>query len=124
MPPRRILVIDDEVAVLELIRRVLSDESYVVQGALDGRTGLAQVAAFQPDLILCDYRMPDLSGQDVCTLLAADAATRHLPVIIMSAYRAELAPLPPNCLLFLRKPFGLQQLLDSLDDVLGAPDRA
>jgi two-component system, OmpR family, phosphate regulon response regulator PhoB len=124
MPPRRILAIDDEASVLELIRRVLSDESYVVQGASDGRTGLAQVAAFQPDLILCDYRMPDLTGQDVCTLLAADAATRHIPVIIMSAYRAELAPLPPNCLLFLRKPFSLQQLLDSLDDVLGAADRS
>jgi two-component system phosphate regulon response regulator PhoB len=122
MPPRRILVIDDEATVLELIRRVLSEASYTVQGALDGRTGLAQVAAFQPDLILCDYRMPEVTGHDVCTLLAGDAATRHIPVIIMSAYRAELAPLPPNCLLFLRKPFSVQQLLDSLDDVLGAGD--
>jgi CheY-like chemotaxis protein len=85
MPLRRILAIDDEAAVLEVIRQVLSDAAYVVQGAPDGRAGLAQVATFAPDLILCDYRMPDLTGQDVCTLLAAGAATRHLPVIVMSA---------------------------------------
>jgi CheY-like chemotaxis protein len=120
---RRILVIDDDPPILTMVRDILEEEGFSISTAVNGKEGLNQIARAQPDLILCDERMPGLAGHEVCAQLYADPASRSIPVIIMSAHSYELAPTPPNCLLFLRKPFQYLDLMHAISDILGDSDR-
>lgn len=81
----RILVVDDIEANVRLLQAKLSAEYFDVLTATDGRTALARAVADQPDLILLDVMMPDLDGFEVCRRLKADAATRHIPVVMVTA---------------------------------------
>jgi len=62
----KILLIDDDALMLNLIKEILQADPYEIKTALNGSEGLALAAAFQPDLILCDINLPDLSGLDLC----------------------------------------------------------
>ena len=81
----RILVVDDIEANVRLLQAKLSAEYYDVLTASDGATALASAAADQPDLILLDVMMPGLDGFEVCRRLKDDAATRHIPVVLITA---------------------------------------
>jgi len=81
----RILVVDDIEANVRLLQAKLSAEYYDVLTASDGVTALAMAAADQPDVILLDVMMPGLDGFEVCRRLKADAATRHIPVVMVTA---------------------------------------
>ena len=81
----RILVVDDIEANVRLLQAKLSAEYYDVLTAPDGYTALAAAAAEQPDLILLDVMMPGLDGFEVCRRLKAGAATRHIPVVMVTA---------------------------------------
>jgi len=119
---RTILVIDDDPPILAMVRDILEEEGFAISTAGNGKEGLNHITRARPDLILCDERMPGLAGHEVCARLYADPASQHIPVIIMSAHSDELAPTPPNCLLFLRKPFQYADLIHAIDDILGADD--
>ena len=79
-----ILVVDDEPANLQVLRTILQDD-YHLQFARDGEKALEIVSASPPDLILLDVMMPGVSGMDVCRQLKAQADTRHIPVIFVTA---------------------------------------
>lgn len=81
----RILVVDDIEANVRLLQAKLSAEYYDVLTAPDGVTALAIAAADQPDVILLDVMMPGLDGFETCRRLKADAATRHIPVVMVTA---------------------------------------
>lgn len=81
----RILVVDDIEANVRLLQAKLSAEYYDVLTASDGVTALHLAAADQPDVILLDVMMPGLDGFEVCRRLKADAATRHIPVVMVTA---------------------------------------
>jgi CheY-like chemotaxis protein len=83
----RVLVIDDEPDVVRLIVKVLSGRGHVVQTARDGATALARVASEPPDVILIDSDLPKIDGAEVCRRIKSNAATRALPIVMMtSAY--------------------------------------
>ena len=63
---KKILVIDDELAIRDLLEFVLKRENYQVKTAENGSTGLVEIDSFQPDLILLDLMLPDYSGYDLC----------------------------------------------------------
>ena len=81
----RILVIDDIDANVRLLEAKLSADYYEVLTATDGVTGLAVAAAEQPDIILLDVMMPGMDGFQVCRRLKDDPATRHIPVVLVTA---------------------------------------
>lgn len=81
----RILVVDDIEANVRLLQVKLSAEYFDVLTAQDGVTALAVAAAEQPDLILLDVMMPGLDGFEVCRRLKAGSATRHIPVVLVTA---------------------------------------
>jgi len=89
---RRILVVDDEEATRVLaaacIRHVLGEEYQVLQAA-NGREGVAVAERERPDLILLDIMMPDVDGFEVCRQLKASAATKHIPVVFLTALGQE-----------------------------------
>jgi len=115
-----ILVIDDDPAVVQVISDILHEEGYAVAAARDGLEGLRKATRQPPDLILCDERMPSLAGHEVCQKLFSDPQTRAIPVVMMSAHSYEVMPGTPNCLMFLRKPFQYQTLVNTVEDVIGA----
>jgi two-component system phosphate regulon response regulator PhoB len=82
----RILVVDDDVDVRKLLRRMLSIEGYAVAEAPDGLSALAEVEAFTPDLILLDIMMP---GQDGLDVLEGLRRTSLVPVILLTAKNEE-----------------------------------
>jgi two-component system cell cycle response regulator len=81
----RILVVDDIEANVRLLQAKLTAEYYDVSVAYDGQSALEIAAAEQPDIILLDVMMPGLDGFEVCRRLKSDIATRHIPVVLVTA---------------------------------------
>lgn len=81
----RVLVIDDEPDVVRLIVKILSGRGHVVQVARDGASALARVRNERPEVILLDSDLPKIDGAEVCRRIKTDAATRDLPVVMMTA---------------------------------------
>lgn len=82
---KKILVIDDERDVLEVVRSVLKTKGYTVRCAEGGEEGLRQAEAEEPDLIICDLMMPRVSGLEVLKRLHARPKFENTPIIILSA---------------------------------------
>ena len=83
--PARILVVDDTPMNVKLLEGVLAGHGYAVITAPSGAVALERVRAEQPDLVLLDVVMPEMSGYEVCRRLRADEATRLLPVVMVTA---------------------------------------
>jgi DNA-binding response OmpR family regulator len=109
---RRILIVDDEPSVRDVMATVLIDAGYSVQTAADGRIALKIIDDARPDLIITDVMMPHLDGWAL--LDHARERDPALPVILMSAgdwIRARrMMPLPDHAV-FLAKPFAIEELL-------------
>jgi two-component system, cell cycle response regulator len=103
----RILVVDDIVPNVRLLEARLSAEYYDVYTANDGPSGIAKAQEVRPDIILLDVMMPGMDGFEVCRRLKADAATRHIPVVLVTALdgrRDRLQGLESGADDFLTKP--------------------
>ncbi len=85
MKPKRILVVDDEPRVREMIEFRLRQYGYDVLQAADGREALTVARKEQPDLVLLDVMMPELDGFQVCSRLKQHEATEHIPVVMLTA---------------------------------------
>lgn len=83
----RILIVDDEPAVADLIEAVLKEEGYVVAIARDGPQGLMLARDWLPDLILMDVMLPGVDGATAIRRLKAQPATADIPIVVMSAGR-------------------------------------
>lgn len=85
----RILVVDDEKDLVNLLRYNLEKENFEVDSAYNGSSVQACVQATMPHLIILDLMLPDRSGYDICRDLKADANTRHIPIIMLTARSSE-----------------------------------
>jgi DNA-binding response OmpR family regulator len=83
--PARILVVDDERNNRQLLEVMLTPEGYLVEIATSGEEALAMVAQQPPDLIVLDVMMPGMDGYQVAARIKASDATRHIPVIMLTA---------------------------------------
>ncbi|HEY0705468.1 MAG TPA: response regulator transcription factor [Polyangia bacterium] len=86
----RVLVIEDEVDLRDLLQYNLKAAGYDVITAVDGATGLDLARAQRPDLVLLDLMLPDTSGLDVCRLLKSHADTRDIQVVMVTARGEEI----------------------------------
>ena len=123
---RRVLVVDDHPPVIIIIRKVLEGGGFRVLSARTGDECLAAVHAEQPDLLILDLVMPGMDGLEVLRTLRQDPETRHLPVIVLTAWRSEGDEL--NGRLggadrYLTKPFRTAELVAAVEEVLAAPAR-
>ena len=89
MSKKKILVVEDEQALLTLQSMLLSIEGYTVEGVMDGQTALDVVETMKPDLILLDIMLPEVDGFQVCRQLKSNEATRHIPIIILTAKKSK-----------------------------------
>jgi len=120
--PRTVVCIEDEPGVIELIRLILERRGLKVVGAVSGMEGLEVVRQIQPSLVLLDLMMPGMDGWEVYRRMKADAMMKTIPVIIVTA-KAEgidevLAKHIAKVDDYIKKPFSLQELLQSIERVL------
>ncbi len=110
----RILVIEDEPDLQEILAYNLRKEGFEVLQALAGATGLALARSQAPDLVLLDLMLPDLPGTDVCRVLKADPGTRAIPVLMLTAKgeeRDRILGFELGVEDYVVKPFSVRELL-------------
>jgi DNA-binding response OmpR family regulator len=122
---RRILVVDDEPEIRALLERALTARGFTVETAPDGEEGLARIASRPPALVLLDAMLPHIHGFEVARRLRADARTRDLPVVMMTAvYRgwrfAQDARDVYGAEDYIEKPFRLDDVVRRIESVLEA----
>lgn len=110
----RILVVDDQLINVQLLKRKLEREKMTVIAAYSGQEALDAVADDRPDLILLDVMMPDMDGIEVCTRLQADENTRSIPVIFITARNSKegkIEGLAVGAVDYITKPIDLDETL-------------
>jgi len=117
----KILVVDDEPDVVEVVGFRLQKEGYDVISAHDGPSGLAIALAKQPDLIVLDIMMPGIDGFEVFRRLKADQRTANIPVIMLTA-KADSPSVAKGWMEgvdnYITKPFDVEDLVKSVKGVL------
>ncbi len=120
--PRRVVYIEDEQEMIELVRLILSRKGFEVIGAYGGREGLEKVHQENPDLVLLDLMMPDMDGWDVYQQMKSGETTRHIPVIVVTAKAQSIDKVLGLHIAkvddYISKPFSPQELVDSVEKVL------
>ena len=117
----RILVVEDDLELIELLKFNLAKAGFQVGVATDGAKALHRVRSHPPDLVLLDLMLPELDGLAVCEILRRDAATRDLPVIILTAISSQLgriAGMGAGANDYITKPFRVKDLLKRIQAVL------
>jgi CheY-like chemotaxis protein len=121
----RILVAEDEERIRRILLLQLELEGYEVGAAASGQECLARVRTYRPDLLILDYLLPDLSGDEIIGALRRETATLSLPVILLSGLDRELIEpelLSDERVLFLSKPFENPGLLSLVEQALASVD--
>ena len=122
----RVLVVDDDPVILELLRINFEIEGYEVLAATDGEQGLAKAREEEPDVVLCDIMMPRLDGIEVVTQLRGDPRTAHLPIVLLSAKAQKVEVdrgLAAGADDYVTKPFDPLELLERVNAVLAKSRR-
>jgi two-component system response regulator VicR len=118
---KRILCIEDEPEMIDLIRLILGRRGYEVLGAAGGIEGARLVRETLPDLVLLDLMMPDMDGWEVYQQMKADNSTRNIPVIVVTAKAQNIDKVLGLHIAkvddYIAKPFGPQELMDSVEKV-------
>lgn len=117
----RILVVDDEEDLAELVRYNLTKEGYVVTCVGSGEQALGEARAQVPDLIVLDLLLPKVDGLDVCKQLKSDPRTQHIPIVMLTAKSEEVdmvTGLECGADDYITKPFSPRVLLARIRSVL------
>src|SRR5258708_12464149 len=96
---KRILIIEDDRDIVELVRYNLANEGFQVQAAFDGTSGLTSLKKTPPDLLLLDLILPKVSALDICREVRRDHPLTRLPILMLTAPAQQ--PHPPHHLALL-----------------------
>jgi two-component system, OmpR family, phosphate regulon response regulator PhoB len=122
---KRILIVEDEAHMMEMLKFRLVENQYEVATAADGYAALIQVRNFKPDLIILDLMLPKMDGYTICRLLKCNDEYRTIPVMILSARSNEediRRGLAMGADVFMKKPYDPPVLLEKIRELL-ARDR-
>ena len=114
MAGERILVVEDESAIVDIVCRALRRHGYETESAGDGDAALDKAATLRPDLVILDLMLPKMDGWEVCRRLRATPETASAPVIMLTARRDErdvLEGLEIGADDYIKKPFSLAELV-------------
>jgi twitching motility two-component system response regulator PilH len=118
----RILCVEDEAGMLDLLRLILEAADYVFLGARDGAEGLEVMRNEQPDLVLLDLMLPEIDGAEVLLRKKQDPSIQHIPVIAVTALTSPFDQLMwrrrTEIRDYVTKPFKRRELLDTIAQVL------
>jgi len=116
----RVLVVDDEKDVVELVKFLLERDGHQVLEAFNGREALERAFAEHPDLIILDIMMPEMDGYTVNARLTESDSTRRIPVIILTAkgQMRDVFEMASNVAFYMEKPFDPKHLREKIQEVL------
>ena len=121
---KSVVCIEDEPEMIDLIKLILGRKGVELAGAMGGREGLELIRRIKPDLVLLDLMMPDMDGWEVYQQLKSDDELKHIPVIIVTAKAQSIDKVLGLHIAkvddYVTKPFGPQELLQSIEKVLSA----
>jgi two-component system response regulator VicR len=119
---KRVLCIEDEKEMIDLIKLILERRGFEVLGAVGGKEGLEVIRQEKPDLILLDLMMPEVDGWEVYRQMKADEQVKDIPVIVVTAKAQSIDKVLGLHIAkvddYVTKPFGPQELLKSINNVL------
>lgn len=118
---KKVLVVDDDRVIQQLLVVNLELEGYEVDTASDGEQALAKIASVNPDIVLLDIMMPKYDGWEVCRRAKADKATADIPIIFLSARAQDLdvrRGYEIGVAAYMTKPFDPLELMDVVKRVL------
>jgi DNA-binding response OmpR family regulator len=122
--PVRVLCIEDDPEMIELVRLILARQGYEVIGAAGGEAGLAAIEREQPALVLLDLMMPEMDGWEVFQRMRSDERMQDIPVIVVTAKAQSIDKVLGLHIAkvndYITKPFGPSELLSSVVRVLQA----
>jgi len=122
---KRVVCIEDEPEMIDLVRLILGRKGYDVIGANGGIEGLDAVRRERPDIILLDLMMPDMDGWEVYQQIKADPALKQIPVVVVTAKAQSIDKVLGLHIAkvddYITKPFGPQELLESIEKILSVP---
>jgi DNA-binding response OmpR family regulator len=120
---KRVVCIEDEPEMIDLVRLILGRKGFSVIGANGGIEGLEAVRREKPDLVLLDLMMPDMDGWEVYQQMKADPVLREIPVVVVTAKAQSIDKVLGLHIAkvddYITKPFGPQELLESVEKILG-----
>lgn len=118
---KRILVIDDEMDIADLIKLVLETEAFTVKTVIDPLSALDEAREYKPDAILLDLLMPKMNGWEIFNLIKKDKELASIPVAILTARSQEFDALVGlhvmNANAYITKPFGKQELINKVNEL-------
>lgn len=116
---KRILVLDDNQDILDIVQETLTYEQFEVKGTGDGEDVLPLVKQFDPHLVILDYRVSGMNGGEICQQIKSHPQYNNLPVIIFSAYVNNGNELfAYGCDAIINKPFDLGELVEKVNSLL------
>src|SRR5476651_1344729 len=118
---KRVLVIEDDKDIVELVKYNLEKDGYQVTSSADGAAGLAQVRKSPPDLLVLDLMLPKISGLDICKEVRRDVSLNRLPVLILTAKGEEadrVVGLELGADDYVTKPFSPRELVARIKALL------
>ena len=117
---KKVLIVDDETQVVELLTIVLEGDHHELFAAFDGEEALEVVRRERPHLVLSDVMMPRLDGRELCRQIKADPSTRDTSVILMSAMH-RLDPGESGADEVISKPFDITSVQNVVNRLLARP---
>lgn len=116
---KRILVLDDNRDILEVVHETLTYEQFDVRSTGDGEDVMPFMEQFNPDLVILDYRVAGFNGGELCRQIKTNPRFSNIPVIIFSAYINNSAELSAyGCDAIINKPFDLGELVEKVNNLL------
>jgi two-component system phosphate regulon response regulator PhoB len=112
--PRKILIVDDEPDVADLVAYHLKAKGYQVETVNDPTASIGAARSFLPDLLILDIMMPDLNGMQICRIIRADPRLQQVPIIFLTAKAEEsdrIAGFETGCDDYICKPFSTKELV-------------
>ena len=119
---KKILIVDDEPAIVDMLEDLLSEAGYEFRTAMDGKAAILEADAYRPDLVLLDVSLPEGGGGGVFKNLRQSPSTRDVPVIFLSALAPaeirQMVAADAHSIVH-RKPFKQKELLELMNKMLG-----
>ena len=116
---KRILVLDDNQDILDIVHETLTYEDFEVQGTSRSDAVIALAESFNPDLVILDYRVSGANGGEICRQIKSDPKFSVIPVIIFSAYINKTSELfAYGCDAIINKPFDLNELVEKVNSLV------
>jgi DNA-binding response OmpR family regulator len=113
---KKILVLDDNQDILDIVQETLTYEQFDVKGTGQGANVIPMMNEFEPDLVILDYRVSGANGGEICRQIKSHPKYNNTPVIIFSAYINNDAELfSYGCDAIINKPFDLIELIDKVN---------